>query len=70
MLRRGVVLRGGGFGRLYSVVSPARVHRKAPHYVWFVVVPLFQMAPTAEAYYDCRGKPTTLLRTSATELDV
>src|SRR5690349_20058263 len=54
-------LRSTVFGGLACASSP-----KAPHYVWLVVVPLFRVAPTAEAYYDCRGLPTTLFRTSAT----
>src|SRR5436190_168224 len=44
--------RDGGFSRLYSVVSLAQVHRKALHYVWFGVVPLFQMVPRAETFHN------------------
>jgi hypothetical protein len=47
--------RDGGFGRLYSVVSFAQVHRKALHYICLGVVPLFHTAPTVEVFHLSEG---------------
>jgi hypothetical protein len=40
------------FGQLYSVVSPLQIYRKAFHYLWFGILPLFYTAPTEETYHD------------------
>jgi len=44
--------RDGGFGILYSVLSPVQIFRKALHYIWFGVLPLFYTAPTQDTYHD------------------
>lgn len=42
----------GDFGQLYSVLSPVQIYRKALHYIWFGVVPLFYTAPTAQTFHN------------------
>ncbi|GHO98372.1 hypothetical protein KSF_084200 [Reticulibacter mediterranei] len=42
----------GGFGQLYSILSPLQIYRKALHYIWFGVLPLFYTAPTAQTYHN------------------
>jgi len=42
----------GNFGLLYSVLSPVQLFRKALHYIWFGVLPLFYTAPTQDTYHN------------------
>jgi hypothetical protein len=40
------------FGHLYCVLSPLQIYRKALHYIWMGVVPLFYTAPTALTFHN------------------
>jgi len=42
----------GNFGRVLSVVSPVQQMRKALHYIWFGVIPLFYTAPVETPHHD------------------
>lgn len=42
----------GDFGQLYSILSPLQIYRKALHYIWFGVLPLFYTAPTAQTFHN------------------
>ena len=44
--------RNGNFGQLHSVLSPVQLYRKALHYIWFGVVPLFHTAPTVATFHN------------------
>lgn len=40
------------FGKLYCVLSPLQIYRKALHYIWFGVLPLFYTAPTQKTFHN------------------
>jgi hypothetical protein len=44
--------REGNFGQLYSILSSVQIYRKALHYIWLGVVPLFYTAPTAQTFHN------------------
>ncbi len=40
------------FGKLCCVLSPVQIYRKAMHYIWFGVLPLFYTAPIQNTYHN------------------